>query len=235
MRRPQLVYPSVAVANFSWDWIYGRLGFSAAAEQAAHAYAQAGHLIELEPAAPMPAFPHRTCVGVLARRATRDRHIIRRDMGVAVHERLILLSFRDGGRNVVALPPMTTDVRYLATACPEGAQGRDDVAVVDPAQPYIELVAAADVVVAKPGYGIIADCAGTGTSLLWVPRQGFPEDLVLERWLQQQPWSTMVSRADLAGGLWLSALESLLCVERAEGVGAEGLKAACRILLDRLS
>ncbi len=40
---------------------------------------------------------------------------------------------------------------------------------------YQDLVAAADVVVSKPGYGIVSECVANGTALLYTSRGRFIE------------------------------------------------------------
>jgi L-arabinokinase len=44
---------------------------------------------------------------------------------------------------------------------------------------YPDLVGAADVVVSKPGYGIVTDCIGAATRLVYTDRGDFPEYEVL--------------------------------------------------------
>ncbi|MEY3763923.1 MAG: hypothetical protein RLZ42_583, partial [Armatimonadota bacterium] len=44
-----------------------------------------------------------------------------------------------------------------------------------------DLVRSVDVVVAKPGYGIVTECLANGTHWCCIPRDGFAEDDVLIR------------------------------------------------------
>jgi len=80
--------------------------------------------------------------------------------------------------------------------------------------PFLEVLAAADTVVSKAGYGIIADAAYSGTPLFYTTRNGFPEDDVLSSWLESQPWARQVRREDLSAGRWLGAAQDLLRMER---------------------
>lgn len=43
-----------------------------------------------------------------------------------------------------------------------------------------DLVHAADVVLGKIGYGFVSECISTGTPLVYVPRQHWPEEQYLE-------------------------------------------------------
>ena len=46
---------------------------------------------------------------------------------------------------------------------------------------YEDLVGAVDVVITKPGYGIISDCVANGTAMLYTPRGRFAEYEVMVR------------------------------------------------------
>jgi hypothetical protein len=220
--------PSFALASFSWDWIYERMGLAEAATGAAEAYARATLLLELEPAAPMPAFPRRIDVGIVGRTPHRDRHRIRETLGVEPQERLVLLAFREP--SPCALPPPSFGVRYV---WPE-PRGHDRADVLEAAAPFIDLVAAADVVVARAGYGILGDTAACGTPLLFVLREGFPEDDVLATWLADRPATHRLDAARLASGQWLAAVEELMCTQRPQPAAQDrveaGVEALARVL-----
>ncbi len=199
---------SAAVANFSWDWIYREMGMEAAADQAADAYARAGTLFALAPDTPMPAFGRRIDAGLLGRKAATDRHLVREALRVKPHHRLVLLSLRAEGRNAaVRLPAPMLDVFYVM---PGDAGSRDDLVSFPVGRAYEDVVAAADVVVTKPGYGIVGDTAANGTPMLWAARQGFPEDDALQVWIQANLLSRRVGAEELARGAWREALEDLL-------------------------
>src|SRR5262249_23764997 len=102
----------------------------------------------------------------IARRSTRDRAETRRAIGVDADERrpVVLPSF---GAYGAALP--LDEVRRA---------GR--LIVLDPDRVpdgfrYQDLVAAADVVVSKPGYGIVSECVANDTPLLYTSRGRFIE------------------------------------------------------------
>ena len=58
----------------------------------------------------------------------------------------------------------------------------EERAFIDSGFRYEDLVAAVDVVVTKPGYGIIAECIAAGTPMLYTSRGDFREyDLLVRR------------------------------------------------------
>jgi len=214
----------VALANFSWDWIYRRLGFEQAADTAARAYGHADLLLALEPGPPMGAFGRRRSLGLLGRRSRVDRHRLRSRLGVQPQQRLALLAMPAIDGADPPLPEPGYDVLYLdGSAAP---RARADVVPLPAGFPFVDAVAAADVVVAKPGYGIIGDAAANGSSLLWTRRQGFPEDPLLETWIRDHLVSAEVERERIVRGSWLEDLESLFALQRADPHPAPALTAA---------
>jgi len=223
--------PSFALANFSWDWIYEQMGFGDAAAAAAHAYESADLLFELTPAAPMNAFRSRIGVGVLGRSAAHERRRARETLGIAAHERFVLVALRSAAS--YALPAPSHAIRYAT--CDGRVFDRSDVVVAAGELSFLQLLAAADAVVAKAGYGIIADVATSGTRLLYTTRSGFPEDDVLARWLGPQPWARQVCRAHLAGGAWSDAVEQLLRIEAPAPLSNSGIVPALDAVRKALS
>ena len=210
--------PSVALANFSWDWIYQEMGLGEAARVARSAYEKAGVLLALEPGCPMPAFKQTRAIGMLGRRGPGESEILRqrtrRRLGLQDGDRLVVVALRDSRRRrsdgpaLVRLPEPTPGLVYAVLGM--DGQGRTDVVQVPSAVTFMELLIAADGVVAKPGYGIITDTAANGVPFLWVKRQGFPEDRYLEAWLQGRSGTAPISQQSLSAGAWLENLEELL-------------------------
>ena len=203
--------PSVAMANFSWDWIYEEMGFEPAAMRAAEAYQRASVLLRLQPAAPMPAFANVVDCGNLGRLPKRNRHNVRQALSLTLEERLVALALKGGVQSLVSLPPRSAELRYLSF---DGSVKRDDVIEAPPDLDFIEAVHACDVVVGKPGYGILADVATTATPFLYTDRQGFPEHQVLCDWIESNDLGLRVSPESLRKGTWLASLETLLARER---------------------
>jgi len=75
---------------------------------------------------------------------------------------------------------------------------------------YEDLVAAADVVITKPGYGIIAECIANGTALLYTSRGIFREYDVLVRDMPRYLRSRFIDQGELFAGRWRGPLEALM-------------------------
>ena len=75
---------------------------------------------------------------------------------------------------------------------------------------YEDLVAAADVVVSKPGYGIVSECAANGTALLYTSRGPFAEYDVMLAEMPRMLRCRYLAPEDLVAGDWKEAIEALL-------------------------
>jgi L-arabinokinase len=201
--------PSVGLGNFSWDWIYRHLSarqpsLARSAERAARAYRHATLLLELPFAGDLSAFPARERIGLVARRPRVPRGEARRRLGLDDRP-AVLLSF--GG---VGLPGLEgrgaarpAGFRWLL---PSDVDGR----LVELELTYPDVVRAVDVVVTKPGYGIVTDAIAAGTRLVYTERGDFPEYPILVREMAPLLACEHVSNEDLLAGRVEEAVRRVL-------------------------
>ena len=184
--------PALGHGNFSWDWIYRHLAgrqpsLVDAARHAAAAYARASLLLRLPFAGDVSAFPRLEDVPLVARRPAVGKAEARSRLGLDPRP-VVLLSF--GGVGMPGLEPAAFarlgEYAFLLTGH-TGAGSAPNLRRLDggdltaAALGYPDLVGAADVVVSKPGYGIVTDCIGARTRLVYTGRGDFPEYPVLVR------------------------------------------------------
>jgi L-arabinokinase len=212
--------PSVAIANFSWDWIYRHLSrhepaFADAARWAAAGYREAGLLLRLPFHGDLSAFPVIEDIPLVARRPRVPRGEARRRLQLP-DDPVVLLSF--GGLGLTRFDPhvlaplsrytfVSTDV---VDGLPANMRALSRGGLGDLGLRYIDLVGACDVVVTKPGYGIVTDCIGAGTRVVYTERGDFPEYPILVSALSQTLPSAHVGNEDLREGRLASALEDVL-------------------------
>ncbi len=213
--------PAFAVANFSWDWIYSELGFPDAARAAGEGYRHATLLLEASPSAPMPSFPRRKPVGLVAREPSTGRDAARSRLGLKTGESLVLLAFQPVSAPQVRLPTPRPGRLFLVPAGWIG-ETRGDLRELPEELGFLEAIAAADVVVGKPGYGLIGDIEAAGARFLYVPRPGFPENEVLERHLAARGGTASLAAARLAEGHWGDELGELEAYESPRPADAGG-------------
>ena len=107
---------------------------------------------------------------------------------------------------------------------------------IEPAQSAL-IVGAAEVVVTKPGYGIIAECIANESAILDTSRGHFPEYDVLVDDLPRYARSAFINHDDLFAGKWESHLDKLLAQPKQKNYkkpDTNGADVAAEILLKAL-
>jgi hypothetical protein len=223
--------PSIAMSNFTWDWIYAAYpAFEREAAQvipiARAAYAKATHALRL----PMHGgFETMTAVvrdiPFIARRSTRDPWEVRRRLGVREDQAAVLVSLDSHGPER-AIGVTSTSARLAVLT--------SDVLTGD--LRYPDLVAASDVVLTKPGYGIISECVANGSALLYTSRGRFREYDVLVADAPRVARCRYVAPEDLFNGRWEHEVDALLAQpEPPERPPVNGAGVAAGIVLDSLA
>ena len=86
----------------------------------------------------------------------------------------------------------------------------DIAAMLDQGFRYEDLVAAVDVVLTKPGYGIIAECAANDTALVYASRGDFAEYAVLVEAMPRLLRCAYIEQRDLFAGRWAPVVRQVL-------------------------
>ncbi len=213
--------PSLAVANFSWDWIYEpyieRLPeYRYLLPAIREGYRKASLLLRLPFAGEMDAFTAIRDIPLIARRARVGAGEVRKRLGLENNRPLVILSF--GGfslgekyyRKLIEIE----DCLWLASEQVgfdlPGLRnvGREELGRLGLGYP--ELVAAAEVVITKPGYGIISECIANRTKMLYTSRGEFREYPVLVEGIKKYLPAGFISREKLLSGDIREELSRLL-------------------------
>lgn len=232
----RLGVPAVALGNFTWDWAYSPYrGGERLVDAIAAAYAQADLAIRLPMWGGFAAFNKVVDVPFVARRSTRDPGEVRRALGLSEHNRLVLPSF--GGHGLSAIASATADLERAVGELQgyEVLFAFDEQTLYADGFRYEDLVRAADAVVTKPGYGIIAECLANDTALLYTSRGHFIEYDVLVAAMPRLVRSAFIGHDDLFAGRWKPHLDALLRQPKpATQPAANGADVAADLLLDWL-
>lgn len=239
--------PSAVCANFTWDWIYA--AYSERLESAprllptmrdAYGLAGAGWRLPMhggfDTVAPIVDVPF------VARRSRQDltRDDIRHALGLPQRAPLALVSF--GGYGVEGLPldrlDCTASWRVVVTG---GTPARGVIHVKEAAiyasgLRYEDVVRAVDVVVSKPGYGIISDCVANGTAMLYTSRGRFAEYDVMLAEMPRYLRCRFIDGDDLRAGRWRAALDALIASPPApETPRVDGARVVAELIAARLA
>jgi UDP:flavonoid glycosyltransferase YjiC (YdhE family) len=195
--------PAVAMGNFTWDWAYSAYpGMRGIVEAIAAAYADAHLALRLPMWGGFGAFRVVRDVPFVARRSTRDPADTRRALRLPEGKRLVFPSF--GGHGLAGLDEAgkLDDYHVLLSL--------DEKRLYAEGFRYEDVVRAADVVVTKPGYGIIAECLANDTALLYTDRGNFIEYDVLVGAMPRFLRAAYINHDDLFAGRWKAHLDALL-------------------------
>ena len=199
--------PAIALGNFTWDWIYaGYAGSDDLVSLIGEIYSRTTLALRLPMWGGFATIPRVTDMPMVARRPSRDPMAVRDALRLPRDQRLVLASFGGYGINGfhVAAIRQVPGYRVLLPG------DLDEAAMYEQGLRYEDLVHAVDVVVTKPGYGIISECVANHTALLYTSRGHFVEydDLVeaMPRYLR----TAFIDHADLFAGRWATHLDALL-------------------------
>jgi hypothetical protein len=214
---------SVAVGNFTWDWIYeGSPAFEQLAPgvlpQIRRAYASATLALRLPfhgGFAPMQAVTRD--ISLVARTSERGGVETRRRLGLRADATILLPSFGGAG---LQLPyeaiAAACGCTLLVTGAPRLSNAAGRLRIVSEQERtalglrYEDLVAAADIVASKPGYGIVSECIANGTALLFSSRARFAEEELFRREMPAVLRCQYIEPERLKTGDWQQAIGALL-------------------------
>jgi hypothetical protein len=218
--------PAVAIANFTWDWIYEEY-VEAAPEHAElpaalrETYRSALAAWRLPMAGGFEGFGNVVDLPWVARRSRRDPAEVRSRLRIPPDRPAVLVYLGGYGldgftlahhaaapytivaaeRSGVAPSEAGPHLRYVTEAALSGEELR-----------YEDLVRAVDVVLTKPGYGVIAECVANSTALLYTDRGRFREYDVLVEAIPRVLRSAYVDHETVFSRRWDEPITSVLAL-----------------------
>jgi L-arabinokinase len=199
--------PSIATGNFTWDWIYaGYEGGAGLARRIGEIYANTTLALRFPMWGGFETMPDIRDIPFVARRSKRDPDEVREALGIPRRRRVVLTSF--GGYGLAGWDESA--IRAMGGYHVLLPGMIDERAMYDRGYRYEDLVRAVDVVLTKPGYGIISECIANDTALLYTSRGDFREYQVLVDAMPAYLRCGFIDHADLFAGKWQPHLDALL-------------------------
>ncbi|MBD3369362.1 hypothetical protein GF402_03245 [Candidatus Fermentibacteria bacterium] len=212
----------LGMANFTWDWIFSRLypEMERELDLLRRMYAE-GSYLQLPFGPSEHPFARCTEVGILPGGIPRNADRAREVLGPG---RACMVSLRDPARLGGELPA-APGWRYLS-ALPEDRFGTGGNITPEELEElgigFADLVAASDVVLMKPGYGMISLITTQGCRAVVLQRGSFPEVPFLTEPLRGRPATILAGREEILRNL-PRMLEELAEKPRPEKTEATGL------------
>jgi hypothetical protein len=178
--------PRVAVGNFGWDWIYSEFlprnsRWRPIVNMFREQYGKADLLLRLPFCEEMQAFARIEDIPLVANPGRARRQEISALTGCDPAKKWILFSFTtlDWGREALERVESIWEYEFLAVLPLQWrtdrihSLSREQIA-------FSDVIASADAVLSKPGFGILSDCVVNNKPLIYADRVDFLEYTVLE-------------------------------------------------------
>jgi hypothetical protein len=231
----QLEITAIALCSLNWASVYavysaGDSRDSRILEQMMSGYRAAHTFLTPQPSIPMPQL-HNTCsIGPVARHGNRQPDALGAHFALSPGAKIVLVAL---GGIPTEMPldhwPVIEDTVWLFTSPVSSV--RDDILDVSAMDlPLIDMLASADVVLTKPGYGTYTEAVCNGIPLLSIERPDWPETTVLNDWARRHGQLGVISREQFYTGNFVSQVSTLL----AGSVGAVKESSGIRQAVDRI-
>lgn len=221
--------PAVALCSLNWadmvlHYFRHETWLAPVHKQMLSAYRSAVRFLRTTPGMPMFDLANVLSIGPIASPPQLGRAEVARRLGLPMDRRWVLVAL--GGFDF-PLPvgdwPRRQDVLWLRPE--EFADGN---------VPFNDLLASADAIVTKPGYGSFTEAAVHGVPLLYLRRPDWPEEPCLIDWLTHHARAGEISRAQARLGDLLPALDTLWAKRVPPRPAPTGIAQAVTALLDWL-
>ena len=231
---------AIAMCCLNWGDIYwhycrSETGASSIRKQIFSSYNSAELFLQTEPSMPMPEVANARAIGpVAAVGKNRRDELVKRGV-IGADEKLVLVAMGGiGMRLPMERWPEFRNVRFVVQQ--DWGVSRDDVVELESLQMvFNDVLASCDLLLTKPGYGSFVEAAANGIPVLYVPRDDWPEQPWLIKWLESVGNCRPVNITELQRGNIKQQLEYLLECKRCQPIEPAGVAEAAEILMRRLS
>lgn len=221
----RLGLPGIAMANFSWDWIYADYvrdfpSYAYLLDDCRASYVKASLLLRLPLHGDLSVFPRIRDIPLVARTATLTESDVRTRLELPPRDCLVLLSFGGMGVDLRSPPAAPQGVTFVVTqsaasrAVPPPCRLITDAEMHAAQVRHQDLVGACAAVMTKPGYGIVSECIANATPIVYTPRGRFAEYACLVEGIRAHLPHAFISNDDLYAGRWMPALEEVFAQPR---------------------
>ena len=198
--------PSFAITNFSWDWIYEPYvrdypQYEFVLDHIRSQYALADCLLRLPFYGDLSAFPVIEDIPLIATCSQAERQNVFDHLDIPQDKKLVLMYLGEFDYSRVLSNEILRRKEYYFMK-PEEFRACE--------LPFQDLLNAADVVLTKPGYGMVSECIANRTAIMYTEREDFVEYFPLVEGIKQYAKNRFISEADLLNGTWLQNLDELI-------------------------
>lgn len=208
--------PSVAIGNFTWNWIYRAYiseypGFLPLIDRLENFYGKATAALSLPYSCNVDVFPRREPIPWVTRVSALTKEQARAKYQLPESAMIVLLSFGGLGLNRLSWGRLEESREFFFIATGESKRQQGNVLNLPDAQRHYEdLLRGVDLIVTKPGYGIVADAIAHRIPILYTDRDEFPEYPFLVRAMNDLATAEFIPQKELLSGNLQPYLQQLL-------------------------
>ena len=206
---------NIATGNFGWDWIYSDFiqhnpRWKIYVDKIRAVYAQTDLLLRQPFAEPMAAFPHQIDLPLLANPGTNRRADLAAATGADRTKKWVLLSFTSLNLDRDALEQLARLSDYeLFSVDPLEWPDSTVHCISRSTARFADIMASVDIVVTKPGFGIVSECIANEKPIIYADREHFLEYPVLVKNIEQYCRNAFISAAELYSGKLTRAINEI--------------------------
>jgi UDP:flavonoid glycosyltransferase YjiC (YdhE family) len=198
--------PSVAITNFTWNTIYrayvkNHPDFAPLIDEMERFYERATTALALPYACDIKVLPRQEAIPWITRASRLTKEAAREKFALPKSTTIVLLSFGGLGLSRLPLDKLKQLREFLFVATGEPSKRDHNLIVLpDVQRQYEDLVRAVDVIVTKPGYGMVADVLAHKVPVLYTDRGEFPEYELLVQALNELATAEFIPQDKLLSG-----------------------------------
>ncbi|MFA6172397.1 MAG: hypothetical protein WC701_01820 [Kiritimatiellales bacterium] len=220
--------PNVAIGNFSWDWIYADYAedhprWNFFSEKFRAVYAKTDLLLRLPFAPPMEQFPNRKDIPLLASPGTVQREKLAALTGADIQKPRVLLSFTSLELGWQAFENISAAGDYEFFCVQPLEFPGSCIHAIDRCKIcFSDILATCDIVISKPGFGLVSECIVNRKPLIYSDRGDFAEYPHLVEGIEKHLRNVHIPSAQLYAGDFLQSLEKIKSAPEPAGHLASG-------------
>ena len=233
--------PSVSITNFTWDVIYRAYvdawpEFEPLAARMTEYYRRATLALTLPYPCDTSMFVCKQAIPWITRKSLRTKAQARRLFALPANALIVLLSFGGLGLERLPLAKLRGQSEFLFVTTGAGRERNGNLLTLPSTQSqYEDLVRAADAIVTKPGYGVVADVLAQRLPILYTDRGDFAEYPRLVEALHECATAAFIPQEELLAGQLEAHLQRLLSQPANwPGVELNGAQVAAQRILSLL-
>jgi hypothetical protein len=233
--------PAIAFSSLNWADVFHHYcircpGADLIWRQMVDAYAAAESFIQPTPSMDMPYVRNGVKVGPIAGIGRDRKRELRCSLGLGPEATIVLVAL--GGiptrLSVDSWPRLHGYRVLLASNLNVNVNHPDVTPVRSLGFPFVDLVRSSDVLITKPGYGLVTESACNGTPVLIVPRDDWPEAADLIEWLRRHNRMSVMDEGTLRSGNFAADVTAILSAAAPVAPQPTGVEETAALLAARL-